>query len=432
MSFPVLLSLTAEPLTGLIDTAFVAHLGTESLAALGVGTIALSSIFWIFNFLGIGTQTEVAQALGHQDLKQASRFASLALILGLGTGLFLILLGLPALPTVSRLMGATGKVHEQAVQYMHWRLLGAPAVLATVAFFGALRGLQDMRTPLAVAVAVNGLNILLDALLIFGAGPFPAWGIVGAALASTLSQWIGALWAAVIVYRRVGWSSDLQMADTRRLFLIGRDLFIRTGLLTLFLLLCTRLATRIGPSAGAAHQAIRQFWVFSFLFLDTFAICGQSLIAYFIGSGCLAHARRVAIVVCQWSVATGVALSILMLAGKELFAAMLVPAAAMGAFIGCWNIAALMQPLSALSFATDGIHWGTGDFPFLRNVVLLATGLGTAALATVDETQSEALLWVWIITAGWIGIRTVFGVVRIWPGVGRAPLRDAGASSNIP
>jgi hypothetical protein len=75
---PVLLSLVAEPITGLVDTAFIARLGAAPLAALGVGTMALSSIFWIFNFLGIGTQTEISFALGRQDQSQAARMGSLS------------------------------------------------------------------------------------------------------------------------------------------------------------------------------------------------------------------------------------------------------------------------------------------------------------------------------------------------------------------
>ena len=64
LSVPVLISLIAEPITGLVDTAFVARLGAGPLAALGVGTVLLSSTLWVFNFLGVGTQTEVAHAFG--------------------------------------------------------------------------------------------------------------------------------------------------------------------------------------------------------------------------------------------------------------------------------------------------------------------------------------------------------------------------------
>ncbi len=66
LALPVLVSLAAEPVTGAVDTAFVARLGASSLAALGVGATVFSGVFWIFNFLGVGTQTEVAQRLGRQ------------------------------------------------------------------------------------------------------------------------------------------------------------------------------------------------------------------------------------------------------------------------------------------------------------------------------------------------------------------------------
>lgn len=96
---------------------------------------------------------------------------------------------------------------------------------------------------------------------------------------------------------------------------MGVDLFIRTGLLTLFLLLATRTATRIGTEAGAAHQAIRQVGVFTNFFLDACAITAQSLIAYFFGSGKVAQARRVAGIVCLWSAVAGGVIGAVMLAG---------------------------------------------------------------------------------------------------------------------
>lgn len=81
------------------------------------------------------------------------------------------LTGLVDTAFIARFMGATADVHRMAADYIQIRLIGAPAVLATIAAFGCLRGLQDMRVPLLVAVGVNALNILLDAVLIFGWGP---------------------------------------------------------------------------------------------------------------------------------------------------------------------------------------------------------------------------------------------------------------------
>ena len=93
LAVPVFFSLIAEPLTGLVDTAFVSRLGAAPLAALGVGTAALSSVFWIFNFLGIGTQTNVAQALGQNEEARATSLTSLALLISLLGGILLIILG---------------------------------------------------------------------------------------------------------------------------------------------------------------------------------------------------------------------------------------------------------------------------------------------------------------------------------------------------
>jgi MATE family multidrug resistance protein len=424
MSLPVLLSLVAEPLTGLVDTAFVARLGAESLAALGAGTVALSSIFWVFNFLGIGTQTEVAQAYGRNELQRTAEIGGLAIVLSAAIGGLMMLGGILLVPFVSTVMGAEGAVHDFASQYIQVRLFGAPAVLISLAVFGILRGLQDMRTPLWVAVSINLLNIILDPLLIFGYGPFPRLGILGAGLASVISQWLGALWATAVVLRRLGLPARFRMGDIIKLFQIGRDLFVRTGLLTVFFIFTTRAATRIGPDAGAAHQAIRQVWVFTALFLDAFAITGQSLIGFFIGPGRLAQARRVARLVCFWSLATGIFLSVCMLLGQNWVVRLLLPLSATTLFFSAWLMAVISQPINALAFATDGIHWGTGDFGFLRNVMISATAFGGIAIYLLDETAPGALTWIWLITAMWITIRAVFGVMRIWPGIGHSPLKE--------
>lgn len=423
LSFPVLISLIAEPLTGLADTAFVARLGPAPLAALGVGTVVLSSIFWVFNFLGIGTATEVARATGAGEREVAREVGGLAMALGCGLGAALLVVGWLAAVPLASVMGAEGAVQEGAVLYLRIRLAGMPAVLVMSGAFGALRGLQDMKTPLKVAVTINALNIVLDAVLIHGAGPVPAFGIAGAAWATAGSHWIGALWAFGAVRSRLGLPRALHMRDVRLFMVVGRDLVVRTGLLTLFLLLTTRAATRIGAEAGAAHQAIRQVWVFTALVLDAFAAAAQSLVGYFRGAGMIPGARRVAAVACGWSLGTGGALAALMMLTVDPVSMLLVPAAARHLFAPAWTAAALMQPINALSFATDGIHWGASDYRFLRNAMVLATATGAAGILLLDESRQGALTLVWVITAIWIAVRAVLGVARIWPGLGAGPLR---------
>lgn len=433
LAFPVLFSLVAEPLVGLADTAFVARLpGSEPVAALGVGTVAFSSIFWAFTFLGVGTQTAVAHDEGRGDREHAVKVASLATMLAACIGAVLMLAAMPFLGSVAGVLGAQGAVNDLACEYMFYRLLGAPAVLVSLACFGALRGAQDMRTPLYVAVGINLINVLLDWLLIFGVGPFPTMGVAGAAVASTLSQWAGAVWVLAVVAKRIGLTRDMQGAGIAKLLKVGGDLFVRTGMVLLFLALCTRVANQAGADEGAAYQAIRQFFIFSALFLDAFAITGQSLVGYFLGACDRGQALRVARLVCVWSVGTGVAMCFAMLVGQEAVIWLLVPAEAVAVFVPAWWVVALSQPVGSLSFATDGIHWGTGDFRYLRNAMIIASVVSGLAVFVVENSHPDHILvYVWLATTLWTLVRAGFGLVRIWPGIGGAPLRQ-GAVQKAP
>ncbi len=420
-SLPILLSLIAEPVTGLVDTAFVAQLGAVPLAALGVGTSALSSIFWIFGFLATATQTDVAQTAGRGAIEAASKLISLAFVMGVFISLLLCAILLPGAGLVSSMLGAEGAVLTYATQYIQLRLLGAPAVIVVVVGFGALRGAQDMRTPLWIALGINIANILLDYLFIFGWNFIPALGVAGAALASSLSHWLGAAWMLWEVQRRLGLSRDINLRDGVKLLCVGRDLVIRSASLTLFLLYATRVANQMGAEAGAAHQVIRQVWFFTALFVEAFATTAQSLVGYFYGSSQLQHVKQVALSTMRWSLAAGVVLMLAMLVASPIVSRALVPVDAALLFNLPWIIASLSQPFNALAFITDGIHWGTSDYGFLRNTMLLATICGLLGLQMVATAEASAFSAVWLVTVGWVCIRALWGVLRVYPGIGNSP-----------
>ena len=423
LSLPILLSLIAEPVTALVDTAFVARLGAVPLAALGVGAGAMSSVLWIFSFLGIATQTEVAQAIGRDDAEGARKAVSLAFVIGATLSLLLSLLMMAGSPLLARALAAEGAVHELATAYIRTRLLGAPAVMLVFVGFGALRGQQDMKTPLWIAIGINLANMVLDYLLIFGFGALPALGVAGAGLASSLAQWLGALWMLREVGRRVGLSRNISVRAGFRLLRVGQDLFIRSASLTLFVLVATRVATQMGAEAGAAHQVIRQVWFFTALISESLATTAQSLVGYFFGSGRREYARRVAISTTTFSLFTGFVMFGLMLAATPLVRSALVPTDALTAFQAAWIIAAFSQPFSALAFVSDGIHWGTGDYRFLRNAMLAATAAAVVGLQLVAGDSAATLAGVWLMTVLWIGIRAAFGLLRLYPGVGDSPFR---------
>lgn len=430
LSLPILASLIAEPVTGLVDTAFVSQLGSQPLAALGVGAGALSSILWIFSFLGIATQTEVAQTSGRSQHRETSRAVSLALAMGVFASILLLLGLLPGGSLLAQMLGAEGSVLALSDEYIQMRLLGAPAVIIVFVGFGALRGLQDMRTPLWIALAINIANIALDYLLIFGWAFVPPLGVAGAGLASSVSQWLGALWLLRELHRRLGLSRDFDLRSGLRLLRVGRDLLIRSGALTLFLLFATRVATQMSAEAGAAHQVIRQVWFFAALISEALASSAQSLVGYFFGSARLATARSVALSCTGWSLATGIALMFLALVATSLVALVFVPPEATAVFHLAWIVAALSQPLNALAFVTDGIHWGTGDYRFLRNVMLMATFCAMSGLALLPTHTDAAFAGVWLAMVLWMGIRAFWGVARLVPGIGRSPFRTRQSSKS--
>jgi MATE family multidrug resistance protein len=420
LSFPVLLSFTAEPITALVDTAFISSLGVVPLAALGVGTTALSSLFWLFNFLGVGAQTEIAQRYGRGEQDKSSEILSLVLVLSLLAGLLSIAVITPTASWLANLLGASGAVQENAANYIRLRLIGAPAVLLSLGIFGALRGIQDMRTPLWIALGINGLNILLDWLLIFGKGPFPALGVQGSAIASSISQWAGALAGLLLVSRKIPITSKLQPKQTLQILQIGGDMVIRTGMLNLFLLYTTRAANQLGPDSGAAHQVLRQMWVFTALALDAFASSAQSLVGYFVGQGSIARAKNVVWTSLAWSTGTGFLLCALMIVGRPAVVHFLVPASAVAVFLPAWYVSAASLPINSVTFLTDGVNLGTGDYRFLRDAVSAASLTGIAGLWLVETSPWGSLTSIWIVIGIWTALRGLLGMLRIWPGIGKS------------
>ncbi len=153
--------------------------------------------------------------------------------------------------------------------------------------------------------------------------------------------------------------------------------------------MATRVATLSGAENGAAHQAIRQFWIFAALGMDALAITAQSLVGYFVGPHRLDLARKVASVSCLWGVLAGTLLAAFMLVGQTWIAGLLVPPGAQAVFWPAWFAAAIIQPVNALAFVTDGINWGTADFRYLRNVMFVATGVGIAGLLLIDTQRAQ-------------------------------------------
>ena len=215
-------------------------------------------------------------------------------------------IGLVGADALVGLMGAEGAVRTNALLYLRISLLGVPALLVVLAGTGYLRGLQDTRTPLAVAVGTGALNLVLEVIFIYGLGR----GLGASAFTTVVAQYV----AAAIYLRQIGRAArahgvDLgpHPASLRRLGAVGRDLLVRTAALRAALLVATAVATRLGAVDVAAHQIAFEMWNFLALVLDAIAIAGQAIVGRSLGAGDATAARGAGRRMIEWGVAGGLA-----------------------------------------------------------------------------------------------------------------------------
>jgi len=165
---PALGALVAEPLYVLVDTAIVGNLGTPQLAGLGVASTLILTGYYLFVFLAYGTTGTVARLLGAGERGRAAEQGVQSLWLGAGIGVALAAGGLVVAEPLVAAMGAEGEVREHALTYFRISMAGVPALTLVLAGTGYLRGLQDTRTPLVVAVGTAVANIVLETWFVLG------------------------------------------------------------------------------------------------------------------------------------------------------------------------------------------------------------------------------------------------------------------------
>ncbi len=166
LAVPAFLALVAEPLFLLADAAIVGHLGTPQLAGLGIASSVLGTLVSLCIFLAYGTTASVARRVGAGDTEGALAQGVDGLWLAALIGVVVTVAVLPVTRTVVAWFGPSADVMAYATAYLHVALLGAAPLLLMLAATGVLRGLQDTRTPLVVAVVGNVANVVLNLALV--------------------------------------------------------------------------------------------------------------------------------------------------------------------------------------------------------------------------------------------------------------------------
>ncbi|WP_433341177.1 MATE family efflux transporter [Streptomyces sp. CA-253872] len=405
LALPAFGSLVAEPLFVMVDSAIVGHLGTPQLAGLGVASALLTTAVSVFVFLAYATTAAVSRRVGAGHLSAALRQGIDGIWLALLLGLLVVAFAVPAAPWLVDIFGASGTAAPYATTYLRISALGIPAMLIVLAATGVLRGLQDTRTPLYVAVGGFLTNGVLNAVLVYGAG----LGIAGSAWGTVIAQCGMALVYLYVVVRgarRHGASLRPDLAGIHNSARAGAPLLVRTLSLRAILMIATAVAARLGDADIAAHQIVLSLWSLLSFALDAIAIAGQAIIGRYLGAGDAEGARTVCRRMVHWGITSGIVLGALVIAGRPLYIPLfsgdsVVHDAAFPALL----VVAFVQPVCGIVYVLDGVLMGAGDGRYLAVAMILTLAVFTPVALLVP-------VWGGGLTALW-GAMALMMAVRM-------------------
>ncbi|WP_341746876.1 MATE family efflux transporter [Dermatophilus congolensis] len=371
LSFPAFLTLVAEPLFLLADSAIIGHLGTTPLAGLAVATTVLSTAVGTFVFLAYATTSVVARNIGAGKINQALHSGVdgiwLALLLGIATGLFLNIFAAP----ISGAFGASPAATDQSSIYLQISAWGLPSMLVILAVTGLLRGFKDTQTPLVASTVAFTANIILNITFVHGL----KMGIAGAACGTVISQTgmaIGLVYASFKTTSGEKISLKPHLGRVLKAALAGTPLLVRTLALRGVLLATTWSAAQLGDTTLAAHQLITSIWTFLMFALDSLAIAGQTLVSQDLGASETRKARHTVSLLTRAALRLGLTFSVLTFIAAPFVPTLFTPDYNIhtAARAGLLVIAAL-QPIAAYAYLLDGILIGAGDTPWLARTQIL-------------------------------------------------------------
>ena len=411
LAVPALGALVAEPIFLLTDTALVGHLGSAQLGGLSVASAVLQTAVGLLIFLAYSTTPAVARWLGVGNRARAVAAGVDGVWLAIALGVVLVAVGIPTTPWLISLFNPDASVVGYATEYLSISILGLPAMLITFAASGLLRGLQDTRTPLVVAVAGFVSNALLNALFIYGFG----WGVAGSAIGTVVASWgMAAAYLVMLVTLARRESARLRPHVTGMLLAghAGAWLLLRTASLRAAMLATIAVATSFGVSELATVQiALTIFATLAFV-LDALAIAGQAMIGKELGASDLPRARAITRRLIELGIGSGIVLGVVVLLSSPWigFAFSSDPEVRSG-LAALLPVLALGIPIAGFVFVLDGVLIGAGDARYLALSGLINLAVYVPLLWWVDVadlTSVSAIVALWCAFGlGYIGARAV-------------------------
>jgi len=402
-ALPSMLNLAVVPLVNSVDTFWVGRMGNAlALAGQGAANQVFFSLYFLVAFLPTLTAPLVAKAVGEGDFEEAKKQVCESLFLSNVLGLVgcLILTGMPR-TSLGLVLPPDAAAMEFAIPYLRWRALGMiPALFASTGF-AAYRGLLNTVTPLKVSLVTNGVNLLLDPIFIFGASIFSGLGVAGAALATAVSETLGGLIYARLLFRRklvswVGLLSTPKWSSLKNIIAGGAAILARQLVLNISFITAAGRAQSMDPTGvmAAAYGIVMQ--IYSMGIVVHLAIQGTAaaLVPSAKATSGTSKARNVADRIFIWGSIIGILLGVTQL----LLLPVLVPLFStlpevQEAVKAPALISSLLHVINGPVFAGEGTMLGLGSFKALATITTISVSIMVALLKSpMAQTLNGVLL----------------------------------------
>lgn len=403
LAIPNIISNITIPLVGMVDLTIVGLLADDiQLGGIAIGTAIFNLIYWNFGFLRMGTSGLTAQCYGRRDFAEATLILARALFLALAISAIIIVLQLPIQSATLWFMEGSQGVESAASQYFSIRIFAAPATLSLYAVKGWLIGMQNSRTPMWIAIAINIINVVVSYIFAITFG----WGIKGVALGTLVAQWGGLILAVGLLARYYGrllgsarrvshwWRALLKGDQLRVFFVLNGDIFIRTLCLVSVSTYFIKASSSISDDVLSANTLLLQLFTLFSYFMDGFAYAGEALAGRYYGAGSGRLLRRSVRTIFVVGLGTAILFSLLYLfAGRYILEIFTQSRPILGVAFSYINWVALVPIVGFAAFLWDGIMVGMTQSRIMRNAMLVATALFFILYLITESVWGNDGLW---------------------------------------
>ncbi|MDQ5912176.1 MAG: hypothetical protein QG568_391 [Patescibacteria group bacterium] len=300
LAIPIVLANILQSLYQLTDAFWVGRLGGSAVAAVSVSFPVIFLMIAVGAGLAVAGSTLIAQYVGARNEKMVSHVASQTLLMVIITSVVLGAIGYVLAPTILHAIGVAPDVFDHALGYMRVSFVGLVFMFSFVMFQSIMRGIGQVTLPMFIVLGTVLLNLVLDPLFIFGWGPFSGHGVMGAAMATLVTQGLSALIGFAVLFKgKLGIQIRLpdfkpDFAFIKRAFFLGFPASIEQSARALGLVVMTALITSFGTLAIASYGVGSNILQFIIIPAMGVSMAVSTLVGQNIGAGNIERASSIA------------------------------------------------------------------------------------------------------------------------------------------